>query len=101
MKDPKALEYAERANKLAPNAAPIMDTLGWLLVEKGDTSRGVELLQQAVALGPQLDGIRFHLAKALIQTSQKDAARKQLEYLQSHVEDAQVKAEIEALLRQL
>ena len=36
-----------------------------------------------------------------MQTSQKDAARKQLEYLQSHVEDTQVKAEVEALLKQL
>ena len=31
MKDPKALEYAEQANRLLPNTPGIMDTLGWIL----------------------------------------------------------------------
>ena len=99
MHDRRALEYAERANQLLPNAPPVMDTLGWLLVESGDTSRGVELLQKAVQLAPELHGIRFHLAKGLLQTNQKDAARKELEYLESHLDDVQAKAEVEALLK--
>jgi putative PEP-CTERM system TPR-repeat lipoprotein len=99
--DPRALEYAEQANQLLPNVPPVMDTLGWLLIENGKASRGVELLQQAVELAPQLYGIRFHLAKGLIQTNQKDAARKELEYLESHIDDVEAKAEVEALLRQL
>ena len=49
LKDPKAIEYAEKADKLAPNNPAILDTLGMLLVEKGDTKRGVEVLQQAAA----------------------------------------------------
>ncbi len=48
LKDPKALEYAEKADKLAPNNPAILDTYGMLLVEKGDTARGVEMLQKAV-----------------------------------------------------
>jgi len=101
MKDPRALKYAEEANKLLPNTPPIMDTLGWLLVEEGAPLRGVQLLQKAVELAPQLYDIRLHLAKSLMQVNQKDLARKELEYLQSHVQDTQVRAELEALLRQL
>ena len=99
--DPRALEYAEQANQLTPNTPPVMDTLGWLLVEKGETARGLELLQKAVELAPQQDDIRLHLAKGLLQTNQKDAARKELEYLDSHLDQSQAKAEVEALLRQL
>ncbi len=52
LKDPKALEYAERADKLAPGNPAILDTYGMLLVEKGDIARGVEMLQKAIAIAP-------------------------------------------------
>src|SRR4051812_46528956 len=57
VKEPKALEHAERANELAPNQPPIMDTLGVLLVERGDTARGLDLLQKASAMAPQSGAI--------------------------------------------
>jgi putative PEP-CTERM system TPR-repeat lipoprotein len=82
LKDPKALEHAELASKLAPNQPAIMDTLGWILVERGDTARGVQLLQDAVALAPQASGIRLNLAKALVQSGQKSAAKKELQELE-------------------
>jgi putative PEP-CTERM system TPR-repeat lipoprotein len=81
LKDPKALEHAETANKLAPNQPAIMDTLGMLLVEKGETARGMELLQKATAMAPQAPSIRLNFAKALIKTGQKNAARKELDEL--------------------
>ena len=80
-KDPKALEYAEKANVLAPNQPSIMDTLGTLLIEKGDTARGIELLRQASALLPNAPDLRLNLAKGLIKANQKDAAKKELEVL--------------------
>ena len=43
--DPKALEYAERADKLAQDNPGILDTLGVLLVDKGDAKRGIDLLR--------------------------------------------------------
>jgi tetratricopeptide (TPR) repeat protein len=57
LKDPKALEYAERADKLAPGSPQILDTLGTLQVEKGDTARGVDSLRKAVALAPDESNI--------------------------------------------
>ena len=54
IKDPKALEYAEKANRLAPNQPSLMDTLGTLLIDKGDTARGVDLLRKASGACPEL-----------------------------------------------
>ena len=52
-----------------------------LLVEKGDTARGVELLQKALTIAPNDAGTRLHLAQALIKAGQKDAAKKELDTL--------------------
>ncbi len=79
LKDPKAIEYAEKAYTLAPNSNAVIDTLGWILVEQGQIKRGVELLQKAVGLAPQSWDIRLHLAKALIKDGRKDAAREHLQ----------------------
>jgi putative PEP-CTERM system TPR-repeat lipoprotein len=79
MKDPKALEYAEKADKLAPNNPNILDTYGMLLLEKGDSVRGVEMLQRAVALAPRAAPIRLNLASALARSGQKEAAKKELD----------------------
>src|SRR5262249_47884570 len=78
-KDPKAQQYAEQANQLMPNQSSIMDTLGWILVENGDLSRGVPLLQKAVQLTPDSLLVRLHFAKALIRAGQSDAARREVE----------------------
>jgi Tfp pilus assembly protein PilF len=78
LKDPNAADYAEKANKIAPNQPAIMDTLGVLLIDKGENARGLELLQQALALAPQAAGIRLNLAKSLIKVGNKDGARKEL-----------------------
>ena len=81
LKDPRAIEYAEKANKLAPNQPDTLDTLGTLLVEKGDTARGIELLRKASKFAPTSPSKRLDLAKALIGAGQKDAAKKELEEL--------------------
>jgi len=73
--------YAERANKIAPNQPRILDTLGSLLVAKGDAKRGVELLQQAVSLAPQMSEIRLNLARAYVKAGQAEAAKKELDTL--------------------
>ena len=101
LKDPKALEYAERANELAPNQPHIMDTLGTLLVEQGDTARGVELLRRASTLAPEATTIRFTLAKALIKSGQKDDAKKELEVLAKLADKFPRQAEVTELMKGL
>lgn len=81
LKSPKAIEYAEKANQLAPNQAPFMDTLAMLLADKGETARAVELLRKALEVAPQAALIQLNLAKVLINSGKKDEARKELEAL--------------------
>lgn len=63
-KDPRALEYAKRAYDIAPNVAAIADTYGWILVEKGELKKGIELLTKAAALEPENQEILYHLKEA-------------------------------------
>jgi predicted Zn-dependent protease len=101
LKDPTAVDYAETANSLAPNSPPILDTLGWILVENGKDARGLELLTKASELAPGAREIRLHLAQALLKSGQKDAARKQLEVLAGMSEDSPSKQEAKKLLSTL
>ncbi len=80
-KDPQALAYAEKAHQLAPDSPMILDTLGWILVEQGNTARGLPLLQKAVSLAPAAAEIRYHLALGLVKSGDKTKARKELEQL--------------------
>ena len=79
LKDPGALGFAEKAYGLAPRNPAIADTLGWLLVERGDTKRGVQILAQAAAGAPNVPAIRMHYAKALLKSGDKAGAKAELE----------------------
>lgn len=101
MRDPKAIEYAEQANKLAPNQPAIMDTLGVLLVEQGNVERGLDLLGKAVALAPQAADVRLNLAKGLIKAGRKPAAKAELETLAKLGDKFPAQAEVSGLLKGL
>lgn len=79
LKDPNALDTAEKAFAAAPTAPAILDTLGMILVESGKSERGLGLLRQAVAASPKAPALRLHLAEALIKTGDKAAARQELD----------------------
>jgi len=79
--DAKGLEYAEQAHRLAPFSPGVLDTLGVAVLKSGDAKRGVTLLRMASTLGPAQPDIRLHLAKALIASGDKVAARKELDEL--------------------
>ena len=100
-RDPTAASYAEEANKLAPNQAPIMDTLGTLLVDKGEIERGLNLLRKAVELAPQVPDVRLNLAKALIKANKKPEARTELETLAKLGDKFAGQAEVGKLLQGL
>jgi putative PEP-CTERM system TPR-repeat lipoprotein len=99
-KDPRALKTAEKAFELAGNSAAVTDTLGWMLVEQGDTKRGLTLLQKAVALAPDAVDIRFHLAAGLAKTGDKAGARRELDKVMANKNFAQME-EAKALAKQL
>jgi putative PEP-CTERM system TPR-repeat lipoprotein len=100
-KDPRALATAEQAAKLAPGSPAVMDTLGWILVEKGDLKRGVAVLEQASSRAPEASDIRYHLAVGLNQAGEKAKARKQLEQALASGKDFPQSAQAKDLLKQL
>lgn len=73
----KALEYAEKAYQLRPDAAPIADTLGWILLAKGEKSRALQLLSHAAERSMH-PSIQYHYAVALDQTGAGEKARQVL-----------------------
>ncbi len=94
--DEKALSYAEQAQKLAPDQASSNDTLGWILVNKGQAEQGLNYLRNAHSRLSQNPEIRYHIAVALEKLDRKTEAKQELtEALKSSEafngrEDAQV-----------
>ncbi len=101
MKDPKAIDLAEKAYKLAPEQPTIIDTFGTLLVAKGDVDRGVELLRKANSLAPKHPTIKLNFAKALIKAGKTPEARKELEEIVSLGEKVPAANEAKTLLQGL
>jgi predicted Zn-dependent protease len=77
--DPRALELAEKAHQLSPKSPAIKDTLGWILVRRGDAKRGLEILRSASEEMPKNAEVQYHYAAALAKDGQKDEARRVLE----------------------
>ncbi|MFN3567006.1 MAG: tetratricopeptide repeat protein, partial [Burkholderiaceae bacterium] len=99
--DPKAIGYAERAARLAPNSAAVLDTLGMLLAARGETDKALAHLQRARALAPSRADIRLNYAKVLAKAGRRDDAKSELEALLASKEDFPGKEEAAALLRNL
>jgi len=98
IKDPSALQHAEKALSLAPNSPPILDTLGWIHLQNGDSKKAAELLRQAHELAPNQPLIRLHFAQALLQTGDKKEARNHLEELNKLPEGSPARQEAQKLL---
>ncbi len=99
--EPSALTYAERASKLAPEDPVVLDTLGTILIERGDLARGAEVLKQASAAAPNATDLRFSLAKALIRSGDTAGARRELEALAKLGKQYQKQDEVQKLLSRL
>ena len=78
LNDPSAQSYAEKALKLAPHEAAVYDTLGWILVQRGQIEPGLRYLREARVRSPENGDIRFHLAYALSKSSRENEAREEL-----------------------
>ena len=77
--DSRAIELGRRVYGFAPDNPNYADTLGWILVQQGDTTEGLELLEQAVRGAPDAAEIRLHLAEALLMTGYAGRARAELD----------------------
>jgi tetratricopeptide (TPR) repeat protein len=59
--NPIAISLAEKAYKLMPDNAAILDTYGWLLYKSGERQKGKKLIEKAIRLSPDQLDIKSHL----------------------------------------
>lgn len=101
LNDPRALGYAEQAFKLKPDDPAVMDTLGWLLVQKGQSERGIRMLQAALSKAPGAAEIQYHLALSYNKAGDRAKARRELERLVASGLAFPQEQEARTLLKQL
>jgi Flp pilus assembly protein TadD len=77
----QALSFAERAVELAPQSAPIYDTLGVIQLEMGQPVQALATLREAVKFSDNAPSIRLNLAKALLANAEHAEAEAELRSL--------------------
>ncbi len=99
--DPRAITYAEKAHALLPGHPGMIDTLGWILVQRGEVERGLKLLFEAATLVPNVPDVRYHLAVALTEMGLAKEGRREVEAALRSGMHFGGKNEAEALLTRL
>jgi tetratricopeptide (TPR) repeat protein len=72
-----ALSLAEDARRLDPSP-DILDTLGWVLIKRGEGAAAVSVLEKAHKAQPDSPSIRYRLGTALAMAGDTDRAREML-----------------------
>jgi tetratricopeptide (TPR) repeat protein len=97
-----ALRAAQEAFALAGDDPYVMDTLGWLYLEKGLVGRALGLLEGAHRGAPAHPVIQLHLALAYRRDGRIEAARVLLSDLERRTRtDPDLHAQVEQQLRSL
>jgi putative PEP-CTERM system TPR-repeat lipoprotein len=99
--DPKALDYAARAYKVAPKAPWIMDTYGWILFRQNKVDQALPLLRDAAKAMPDNAEVQYHYAAALAKKGDKQQAVALLNKATRGTMPADQKADAQKLLKQL
>lgn len=82
-----ALEYAQRANSLAPGSAAVLDTLAVVLLENGEVEKAQRTIARAMDKAPNDLSIRFHSAQIANAAGDNNVARDVLQALLSGEKD--------------
>jgi predicted Zn-dependent protease len=99
--DPRALDLAKKAAEKAPEAAPILDTYGYILLKQNQAKEGLAILEKAASLAPKANDIQFHLAEAYLATDDSKKAIAILEVIVKAEQDFAEKKAAENLLAKL
>jgi putative PEP-CTERM system TPR-repeat lipoprotein len=98
---PGALEHAEKAAKLAPANAAVLDTLALAQAAEKMYPQALMTQKRAVELAPDANSIRLHLAQIAAQAGDKALARTELDRLKALGPKYSQQAEVERLLKLL
>jgi putative PEP-CTERM system TPR-repeat lipoprotein len=99
--DPRAYEFAQRAHGLSPDNPAISDTIGWLMVRRGEPALGLRYLRNAESRASGHPEINYHIGAALAALDRKPEARRALERALSHPDGFADAAAASALLDKL
>lgn len=99
--DARAVETAEQAYGAGGKNPRIADTLGWILVQRGDPARGKPILDQAAHALPDDPTIGYHLAYARHASGDANGARELLKRILLRKEAFEDRTAAEALAKQL
>jgi putative PEP-CTERM system TPR-repeat lipoprotein len=98
---PGAVQAAERANKLMPDRAPLLDTLSIALEAENQLPQAIDVQKRAIAAEPRDGNLTLRLAKLYIKAGDKPRARAELEALGKLGEKFPAQAEVGTLLKTL
>jgi putative PEP-CTERM system TPR-repeat lipoprotein len=101
LNDPRALESAERIFALAPNDPNVAGTVGWIYVQHGRASEGLELLRRSAAATPNNRNTKYQLAAVLARGDGATEARQILESILGDNDQFLYRSEAEVLLARL
>lgn len=96
-----AINYAEKANRLAPNQPALMDTWAMLLSEKGQHAEAIELQTKVSLAQPANTGFKLNLAKIYLAAGEKGKARATLDSIEKVGDNTAAQEEISTLLNKL
>ncbi len=71
----EALGHAKKARELAPTNAEVMDTLGMILLDKGDARAALKLIGDAASRLPESSDLQYHLALAKVKNGHIEDAK--------------------------
>ncbi len=77
--DTKAIEYARKAQAVAPDNPLANDTLGWITVQRGNPLEGLTYLRSAQSRASGNPEIRYHVAATLERLGRREEAIKELD----------------------
>jgi cellulose synthase operon protein C len=97
--DARAEATAAKAYQMEPTNPSIMDTYGWILVERAKVSEGLKILKDAQARGGA--DVKYHYAAALARSGNPEEARRLLKALVESNEASTTQAEARRLLQEL
>lgn len=96
-----AITYARTAQRLAPNDPQVLDTLGMLLLRRGDVEAGYRRIREAAEHAPEDLTIQLHLARALARTERFPEAREILDAVIERAPDSQLARDAKAIMAEL
>ena len=94
----QALRFAQRALQTAPGQPSYTDTLGCVYLKKGLKDSALQVFSNLVKNYPLYSTFRYHLGQAMLETGDKQGAKKELEAALAQHPSRQDEARIKELL---